>query len=313
MKKLKKSLALLVAFMMMFTCLVACEEKKDETSTEVEGSAATSVTAYPLELTDSYGNVVVIEKEPEKIVSCAPNITEMIFELGAGDRLVGRTDYCDYPSEVADISSVGLIDNPDLEMIISLEPDVVIATTFSDEGIATLKSAGIPVLVFHEEGTVDGVYTMISNMGKVLNLNQEANLIIEEMKTSLAEVSEKIEGMESPTVYYVVGYGEYGDYTAGGDTFVGGLLELAGGDNIAKGISGWNISLETLIEKDPEIIIISEYIKDDFMSAPHYCDLTAVKEGRVYTIDTNMLERQGVRNDEAVLELAKIFYPEAFK
>lgn len=323
MKYLKNKVALLVAMMLLVMGLAGCGEKAGNsngadsgTTTQSANSGEASTVAdtiYPFEFTDSYGNVVTIEAEPERIVSVAPNMTEMLFELGVGDKVVGRTDYCDYPAETANIDSVGAIDKPDLEKIISLEPDVVIGTTFTEEGIAKLDAAGIPVVVLHEEGTVNGVYMMIEDMGNIINKNPEALAMITEMKTSFAEVHSKVVDLPKPTVYYVVGYGEYGDYTAGGDTFVGGLLELAGGDNIAKDISGWNISLEKLIESDPDIIVISEWMKDDFINAPNYCDLSAVKNGKVYAMDVNMLERQGCRNDDAVLELAKIFHPEAFE
>lgn len=313
MKKLKNKLVLLLVVIMLVMGLGGCGNKENVTDKKESDVTVNGETVYPLEITDSYGNVVTIEKEPEKVVSCAPNLTEMMYDLEAGNKLVGRTDYCDYPEAVLDIESVGMIDNPDIEKIISLEPDVVIATTFSEEGINTLKSAGIPVVVLHEESDVEGVYNMLSSLGKIINQNKEASNRVEEMKTTISEVQDKIKDLEKPTVYYVVGYGEYGDYTAGGDTFVAGLVELAGGDNIAKDISGWNITLEELIESDPYIIIISEYMKDDFMNSPNYCELSAVKEGRVYTIDVNMLERQGYRNSEAVLALAEIFYPEAFE
>ncbi len=337
MKKLKNKVALLVAMMLLVMGLAGCGEKAKDSNGADSGANSLSAettnadseqddlgnasgeasdvadTVYPFDFTDSYGNVVTIEAEPERIVSVAPNMTELLFELGVGDKVVGRTDYCDYPAETANIDSVGAIDKPDLEKIISLEPDVVIATTFTEEGIAKLDAAGIPVVVLHEEGTVDGVYVMISDMGNIVNKNQQAAATIEEMKTTIADVQEKTKDLEKPTVYYVVGYGEYGDYTAGGDTFVGGMLEIAGGDNIAKDISGWNISLEKLIESDPDIIIISEWMKDDFINAPNYCELSAVKNGKVYTMDVNMLERQGCRNDDGILELAKIFHPEVFE
>ncbi len=323
MKYLKNKVALLVAMMLLVMGLAGCGEKaKDSngadsgvTTQSVDSGEASNVadTVYPFEFTDSYGNVVTIEACPERIVSVAPNMTEMLFELGVGDKVVGRTDYCDYPAETANIQSVGAIDKPDLEKIISLEPDVVIATTFTEEGIAKLDAAGIPVVVLHEEGTVDGVYVMIEDMGNIVNQNQTAATIIEDMKTTIADVQDKTKELEKPTVYYVVGYGEYGDYTAGGDTFVGGMLEIAGGDNIAKDISGWNISLEKIIESDPDIIIISEWMKDDFVNAPNYSELSAVKNGKVYTMDVNMLERQGYRNAQGILELAKIFHPGVFE
>ncbi len=323
MKNLKNKVALLLAMIMLAMGLSGCGEKANDSNLvetgaivpEENSGEATSVaeTIYPFDFTDSYGNVVTIEAEPERIVSVAPNMTEMLFELGVGDRVVGRTDYCDYPAEALNVESVGAIDKPDLEKIISLEPDVVIGTTFTEEGITKLNAAGIPVVVLHEEGTVNGVYVMIEDMGQIVNKNEEALALITETKTTMAEVQDKIKDQPKPTVYYVVGYGEYGDYTAGGDTFVGGLLELAGGDNVAKDISGWNISLEKLIEADPEIIIISEWMKDDFVNAPNYCELSAVKNGKVYTMDVNMLERQGYRNAQGVLELAKMFHPEVFQ
>ena len=337
MKILKNKVALLVAMMLLVMGLAGCGEKAEDSNgansgvnslspeitnadsehsdlEDASGEAGNVAdTIYPFDFTDSYGNVVTIEACPERIVSVAPNMTEMLFELGVGDKVVGRTDYCDYPAEVANIQSVGAIDKPDLEQIISLEPDVVIATTFTEEGIAKLDAAGIPVIVLHEEGTVDGVYVMIEDMGNIINKNQEAANMVAEMKATIADVQAKTKELEKPSVYYVVGYGEYGDYTAGGDTFVGGMLELAGGDNIAKDISGWNISLEKLIESDPDIIIISQWMNDDFVNAPNYSELSAVKNGKVYTMDVNMLERQGYRNAQGVLELAKIFHPGVFE
>lgn len=323
MKIFKNKVALLLAMIMLVMGLAGCGEKAND-STLVETGAivpeensgeAASVadTIYPLDFTDSYGNVVTIEAEPERIVSVAPNMTEMLFELGVGDRVVGRTDYCDYPAETVNIQSVGAIDKPDLEKIISLEPDVVIATTFTEEGIAKLGEADIPVVVLHEDTNINGVYVLLADLGVIVNKNQKAAELILDMKTIVADVHDKINDRPKPAVYYVVGYGEYGDYTAGGDTFVGGMIELAGGDNIAKDITGWNISLEKIIESDPDIIIISEWMMDDFVNAPNYCELSAVKSGKVYTVDVNMLERQGYRNGQGILELAKIFHPEAFQ
>ena len=117
---------------------------------------------------------------------------------------------------------------------------------------------------------------------------------------------------ENPTVYYVVGYGEYGDYTAGGDTFVNGILTAAGGDNIASDVEGWSYSTETLLEKDPQYVILNAYNEEGFCTTDPYTELSAVKNGFVETIDTNMLDRQGPRNADAVVELAQMLHPECF-
>lgn len=290
-----------------------------ETETQtVQGTDSASEeaeqTAYPVELTDSYGDVVKLEYEPERIVSVAPNLTELIYELDAADKLVGRSDYCDYPEEVLDVETVGSLYTPDLEKIISLEPDLVIVSThFDEENAAKLEELNIPVMTLYEEHNVTGVYDMIDTLGTAINRNAQAADCVSKMQDTIDEVSAAVEGLEAPSVYYVVSYGEGGDYTAGGDTFVGGLIELAGGDNIAKDVSGWSITFEEIMEADPSIIIISGEGKEGFMSDAKYANLTAVKEGNVYAIDNNLLDRQGYRNAEGVRAMAEIFYPEAFR
>ncbi len=328
----KAILSIAIMFAMAIT-LVACGSKEsettqttseiivfDDTETDTEASevvdateATTGETVYPLEVIDSNGNSVTLEQEPEKIISVAPNITELIYKLGAEDKLVGRSDYCDYPTEALDIQSIGTIMEPNIEAIVALQPDIVIASSLFDEEVGNkLAEVGINVVVLSEQDDVNGVYNMIETVGRILNKSAEAASCIEEMKNTIDEVTSKVEGLETPTVYYVIGYGEYGDYTAGGDTYINGIITLAGGDNVAKDVSGWSITLEEIIAADPDIIIISEYCKTEFMSMEQYADLTAVKEDKVYSVDVNTIERQGYRNAEGIAELAKIFHPEAF-
>ncbi len=304
--------ALLLTLMLALVMgMSACGSKPSEASGAGTGQTGNE-TVYPVELTDSYGSVITLEAEPERVVSVAPNLTELMYQLGAGEKLVGRSDYCDYPEEAASVESVGTLSSPDIEKIISLEPDVVIVSThFDEENTKKLEDLNIPVITLYEEKSVTGVYDMITILGTAVNRNEEASACVEEMKGAIAEVEGRVKDLEKPSVYYVVGYGEYGDFTAGGDTFVGGLIELAGGDNIAKDVSGWSITLEEIVEADPDIIVIGEAMKEDFMSSPNYSELTAVKEGKVYTLDTNLLDRQGYRNAEGVKALAAIFHPDA--
>lgn len=329
MKKLiRNKLTAVIAVLAMAFCMTGCGNREagkggDNTSaanevisTDNDADVSDSVleTSYPVEIVDSNGDKITLESEPEKVVSVAPNLTELIYELDADDKLIGRSDYCDYPAEVSEVPSVGTLQTPDIETIISLDPDIVIVSThFNEENTQKLSELGIHVITLYEESDMTGIYDIINILGTVVNRNTEADECVKRMKETIKSVEAAIDGLEAPTVYYVVGYGEYGDYTAGGDTFVGGLLTMAGGDNIAKEISGWNITLEEIVEQDPSIIIISEAMKDDFINSPNYGDLTAVKEGNVYTLDTNMLDRQGYRNAEGIKALAEIFHPEAFK
>ncbi len=306
MKK-KKLATCLAAVVLIVSVLAGCGSNTESTN------ASASSTGYPLTVTDSYGESVTIESEPMRVVSVAPNLTETMYFLGVEDKLVGRSDYCDYPDSVTDLPSVGSLYTPDIEAVIALEPDIVIVSThFDEENSAKLEEVGIPVLTLYDETDVTGVYGMIETLGEVMNCSDMAAQRVQEMKDTISEVQDIVAGQEKPSVYYVVDYGEYGDFTAGGDTFVGGILELAGADNIAKDVSGWGIDTETIIAADPDIIFISEYYKDGFMTTAPYTELTAVQEGRVYGIDNNLLDRQGYRNAEAVRMIAEICYPELF-
>lgn len=311
MNKFIKNISMLLSCVVLTVGLVGCGNAtagKDNENSQNQASET-----YPVTITDSYGKEITIESEPEKVISVAPNITEMIFKLDAEDKLVGRTDYCDYPEEVSNIESIGTLRTPDIEKIISLEPDLVITSThFDDENTAKLEEAGIDVVGLYEEFQVTGVYDMLETLGTALNKTEEAEKAVSEMKDSIKETTEAVKGLTEPTVYYVVGYGDSGDYSAPANTFVGGLIKLAGGNNIVPESDSWSFSREALLEADPEIIVVRAGQKEDFMKTSGYEDLTAVKEGKVYEIDNNLIDRQGYRNAEGVSALAKIFHPEAF-
>ena len=139
-------------------------ESATEAVSEAGESEESGEVSYPLTLTGTDGTEITIDEEPEKIVSMGPNMTEILYAIGAGDKLVGRTDYCDYPAAVSEVESVGSISNADIEKILSLEPDLVLASThFSDDAVKQLEDAGVPVLYLYDEGDMEGVYDMISS------------------------------------------------------------------------------------------------------------------------------------------------------
>lgn len=268
--------------------------------------------AYPLEVTDFNGNTVKFAKEPERVISLSPNITEIIYALGKGDKLVGRTALCDYPDEAKEATVVGDFIEWNFETILSLEPDVVFASSLNtEENEKKLMELGINTVFLTQIESFESTYETIELVGKVLNARDEAERIITEMKNTVSEVQKAAEGKERPSVYYVVGYGEYGDYTATGETFISSMIEMAGGDNIAADITGWVYSLEKLLEKDPDIIICSQQAKEVFQQTNGYKELTAVKEGRIFAIDENLILRQGPRLAEGLKMLYEIFHSES--
>lgn len=336
MKQFKKVASVLVAAMVV--CLsCACKEEKpyenpftppvgtsseeapsEEATTEPseESQADPDATVYPFEFTDAYGNKATIEKDPERIVSCSPAVTEIIFSLGQEESIVGLTMLDNYPAEASDYPVViEELYNPNVEAIVAAEPDLVLADSiFPEEAYNQLTELGYTVVIVNEEKNVDGVYNKIESIGKILDANKEAAEVIADMKAKIEDVKEKIADYtdEKPTVYYCVSYGEYGDYTCGGDTFIHTIIEDAGGINIAADVKGWSYSQEDLIDADPDIIIVADWAYDDFIATAPYSELSAVKNGQVYGVNTDSLDRQCARNADAVAMLAEIFYPEAF-
>ncbi|MCQ2482555.1 MAG: ABC transporter substrate-binding protein [Clostridia bacterium] len=259
---------------------------------------------YPLELTDFYGQTVTVESEPQRVISASPVITEIIFELGMEDRLVGRTDYCDYPDNVSDITSIGAIDSPSIETIIELNPDVIIASSIlSEENYDKLTELGYPVLIARDETSFEGMFTNIETVAKILNCNDKA----EELEQSLRDRISKIEPItKNVSVYYCVGFGEYGEYAATGDTYINEMIEMTGAKNAAADAEYWTFSTEALIEADPDYILLPEWAYNDFIITEPYSELSAVKNNQVIVVDPNIFERQTARNVDAIEMLYEI-------
>lgn len=303
-------LVVLLGISMFF---VGCGNK---TITKKDTSNNLQTSTYPLTIKDSYNRDVTIDKEPQRIISLAPNITEVIGVLNKLDKLVGRTNYCDYPVEVQNIKSIGTLKDPSIETIVELKPDIVIASThFSKEVLSKLESLNIKVVVLYGEETFDGVYSTINKVASILNIKEAANKVVSNMKAKVATVKEKIKDKNKPSVYYVVGYGKYGDFTSGKDTFINQIIEMAGAKNTADDVTGWKYSVEKLVEKNPDMLICSKYdnAKNGIKTTPGYKELNAVKTSKLFEIDNNLLDRQGPRIADGLEQMAKIIHPEAFK
>jgi len=284
---------------------------------EREVQAVSNVTKVESGITviDSYNRSVTIPGPALRVVSAAPSVTETIFALGKGDTLVGRTDYCDYPEEVKSIKSIGNLQEPDIEAIAELAPDIVIASThFKKESVDKLTALSIPVVVLADQDSFEGAYTTIKKIARLTGSQNSSSDLIESMKKTVNSVIKAVKGKDTPSLYYVIGFGEYGDFTAGGDTFINQIIEMAGGNNIASDVKGWSFSLEQIVDSDPDILVCSKYwnAKKSILAANGYKDLRAIKDGNLFEIDNNMLDRQGPRLAEGLKALAAIIHPDAF-
>lgn len=318
MKNSKKILGLFLAIFLTFS-MAACSSNKDGTGKDNDNKNSSNVskkTTYPLKIKDSFGREITIEKEPSKVISLGPNITETIFALGKGETIIGRTEFCDFPKEVEKIDTIGTLQTPNIEKIVELKPDLVIASTHATkEYLNKLDKLDIKSVAFYGNEDFEGAYDVISNIAYVLNANKQANTIVDNMRKKIDSVKEKVKDKGTPSVYYLIDFGKGGDFTPGKDTFLHKLIKLAGAKNAGEDSVNWKYSLEKLIEKNPDIIVCPKYYdtKKRLQETEGYKDLEAIKNDKLFEIDNNMLDRQGPRLADGLEELAKIIHPDAFK
>lgn len=273
------------------------------------GNAESDRVFGEIRIMDYYGREIVLDEAAETIISLSPGITETVFALGYGHRLVGRTSYCDYPAEAVSVPSLGSLTEPDIEAIVALSPDVVIASThFPEDALNRLIDAGqnVVVLMGQEsfQGTYDGVIRPVSIL---LGDTKAGEELISSMEATVADALRKVAAFsENPTVYYVVGFGEGGDWTAGGDTFIGQMIEMAGAVNIAADVTGWSFSLELIVDRDPDLILLPDWAETLFKTTPIYSDLRAVGNGNAVAFDENAIVRQGPRLADGFASLVDI-------
>lgn len=285
------------------------ESKVEETSAETSAAAAQS--GAEITVKDSQDREVTFAEAPKTVISMGPNMTELLYALGLEDRLVGNTTYCDYPEAAQKVEKIGTLMEPDFEKIAELKPALALCSThISDETVAKLDELKIQALCLYDSENLEGLKGIITTVGKVFQVEDAAQKLNESVFSRIDAIRNKTKDMDKVSCYYVVGFGESGDYTAGGNTFINGILEAAGAENIAKDVEGWKYSVEQLVEKDPQVILVPNWAADTFGKEAPYDQLTAVKEGRVFPVDDNLFSRQGPRNADAVELVDQLIHPE---
>jgi len=279
-------------------------------------SCGTTTPPGPRLVTDDLGRTVNIEKVPQRIVSLTPSITEILFALDLGDKVVGVTDACDYPQEALAKPKVGAYFATSLETIINQNPDIVLSDGH-DSVYEQLESLGVTVVVIQPQ-SIDGLLLDIELVGQITDNEEEAEELVAEMKRRIDAIAAETTGVEKPTVFYVVDASDPAKpWTAGAGSFIDALISLAGGDNIAATEDQYTqFSLEALVSADPGMIIgptsHGTSFLPDFASLSGWKEMSAVKEGKVYLIEADLISRSGPRIVEGLEEMARIIHPELF-
>ena len=257
---------------------------------------------------DSYHRHVQLDTAPRRIVSISPAITEVMFLVGAQDKLVGISDFCKYPPETENITKVGGMHNISFELLLSLHPDVVlIGSMISQQDVDAIEKMGIPVICIVEESSLEGMAEMMEVVGRITQHEEKGTVEAEKWREKIAERKAHAPAPENrKCVYYVVGFGEGGDFTAPKNTHIQEIIELAGARNAGDSLTGWNISREYLFKINPDIILVRNEDKEAFQSRYPYTLLEAVKAGRVYGIESGWIDVVSLRNMNAVDYIAEI-------
>lgn len=255
-------------------------------------------------VTDDLGRQVALPERIERAVSLAPSLTEMIFAVGAGDRLVGDTTYCNYPPEAQAITKVGDTQTPDIERIVALRPDVVFVSTASqlEAFIATLESQRIAVFVTDPKN-LDDVITSLGRLGAMFGTTERAAALIESLVGRVEEVKERARDQKPVSVFLQISREPL--FTAGRDSFMTSIIETAGGRSVTADVPTAypKLSKETAMALNPEIIILSDS-EDNREPTDVFKNSPAVKNGRVYRINADIVSRPGPRLVDALEQIS---------
>jgi iron complex transport system substrate-binding protein len=271
--------------------------------------------ASALGVRDMLGRSLTLPAPPERIVSLDPSVTELIFAIGGGARLAGVTDYCDYPAAARAKPRVGDLVAPNLESIIALRPDLVIATTEgnSQETVAALERLGVRVYLTTASRLGD-VVALIERIGELTGRVAAAAALRDRLERRVEAVRRAVAGLPRPRVLYVLWPDPL--LVPGRGTLLGELIAVAGGESVTASDPTVypRLSLEAVVARRPDVVIVADHgggapaERWNALGA-----LPAARAGRMYSVDGNLLHRHGPRIADGVEALARLLHPEAFR
>ena len=272
-------------------------------------------------IVDDTNYIVKVEGIPKRIVSLAPSNTEILFAIGAGEQVVGVTDYCNYPPEVLELKregrlkTVGGYSTVNIERVMALKPDLVVGAYGNGlQTIETMRAFGLKVVAFNPKNLSD-VMESIVKIGKLTGHEREASEVVRDMKRKIEAVKKAVSGKKRVKVAHILWHDPI--FVSGRNTFIDELIQVSGGEN-AFVFDGWRaVSVEDIISANPELIVVSsgtgmgkgeDVVYKWVISDPLLKNVEAVKNGRVFVIDADIVSRPSQRLGDAAVELARIIH-----
>ncbi|HEY5537264.1 MAG TPA: ABC transporter substrate-binding protein [Acetobacterium sp.] len=313
-KKMRSLLVVLIVSALVFT-FAGCQKSS---STVAAGGTETKTgsTTYPLTVTDDLGNSVTIDKEPQKIVSLSPASTEILFAVDQGSKVVGRTDYDNYPEAALAVPSIGDFNAPNVEKIIALAPDLIIASDFvTDEVRQQLEATGTKVIVYSPT-SINGIMNNIVVTGEVTNANDKAKTVVDKMVTDRQEIIDKAKTASVQKSAFI----DVGDFfSAGPGSMLDSMLVDINAKNIVSDTSTpWpQLSTEQIISSNPDVYISLYITPDEVKATPGFDKITAIKNNAIayyafLSPESDLVQRPGPRIVQGLALLAADVYPDLF-
>jgi iron complex transport system substrate-binding protein len=308
---MKRINAILFLFLLVLT-LAGCSAKSTPTTT-----------TETVTLTDGLGRSVTLEIPAQRIVSLAPSNTELLFDVKAGDQLVGRDSFSNYPEEAIQIDEIGgSMGQYNYEAIAALEPDLVLAAEINTpEQVRSLETLGLTVYYLSNPSDFNGLYANIRLVGQLSGHAQEAEVLVDDLGMRVADIQTRLADMAAtPSVYYELDATDPAQpYTIGAATFGNYLIGMAGGMNIGASLGeGWvQISSEQILQSDPDLILLGDAytgVNPETVAArPGWDVLSAVKKDRVIPFNDDLMSRPTARLVDGLEALTALLHPEVFQ
>ncbi len=306
---------------MLSIFMYGCSSSNDDSTQKKEGPESTS-SSFPIEVKDGSGEKIKIEEKPEAIVSLLPSNTETAYALGLGEKIVGVSDYCNYPTEAANKPKVGGLEI-NVEKVLELNPDLVLLSashfTNAKDTIKQFQTADIDVVIVPDANSFEEAYGTIELIAKATGTSEKGEEMINDMKKEVATIKEKASKIKDKKKVWIEVSSSPDLYTAGSGTFMGDMLEIIHAENIAADQNGWvTMSEEQVIERNPDVIITTygyyiENPEEQIYGRKAWSEVKAVKNKQIYDVNNDTVSRPGPRLTEGLQLLAEKIYPETFK
>ena len=270
---------------------------------------------------DALGYPYTIKSPPQRIISLAPNITEILFALGMGNRIIGVTRYCDYPKETTEKEIIGGMIDPNLEKIIALNPDLVIGFRGNTlKVLERIKSLDLPLFALEMGASLESIFPLIKKIGTIIQMEKKADILTRSLRKKFTDILLALRSVRHEPKVFLSLHG-MGLWTCGKESFLNDLIKKARGVNIAGDIPRkWlHYNKEQFIHENPEVIIILSKSQEEFSKTKEritnenqFEGVRALSTGRIYFLDENLSTRPGPRLIDAFAELARLLHPQCF-